>query len=174
VLSKKPARTAKKKKRPSAAAAAASSTDPTFTSPVSATSMTAQSQKEDRRLRDTAGAEEEGAPPAAAAASAAVVTADVKVGSEKGKSTADPSADKETKKGEAVGYHYWHEQANQGTAPKAVPMKLTDAEAAVLLAKELEGTAGGGLSSWNKVRRHSVTPFARVIDRWPWTRFSKH
>lgn len=62
----------------------------------------------------------------------------------------------QAKKG-AVGYHYWHAQANQGTAPKAQPVKLTDEEARKL-AKEMEGSAGAGLSSWNKVREHPAPP----------------
>ena len=66
-------------------------------------------------------------------------------GAEKAEKTMEKA--KKEEKG-AVGYHYWHEQANQGTAPKAAPKKLTDEEAK-MLAKEVEGT-GTGLSSWNK------------------------
>jgi Fe-S cluster assembly iron-binding protein IscA len=46
------------------------------------------------------------------------------------------------------GYHYFHDQANRGTAPAAKPVRLSEAEAAALSAK-LEGSGGKGLSSWN-------------------------
>ena len=64
----------------------------------------------------------------------------------------DAAGGGEPAKKAATGYHYFHEMANKGTAPKAQPVKLTEEEANKL-AKEMEGSAGGGLSSWNKVRR---------------------
>lgn len=67
----------------------------------------------------------------------------------------------QAKKG-AAGYHYWHAQANQGTAPKAQPVKLTDEEASKL-AKDMEGKAGAGLSSWNKVSEHPAPPRGSVL-----------
>ena len=65
-----------------------------------------------------------------------------------------------------VGYHYWHQQANQGTAPKAAPVKLSEEEADKL-AKQMSG--GVGLSSWNQAgtweeRGHTDWAKARVEE----------
>ena len=72
-------------------------------------------------------------------------------------------ASKDASKDATKGYHYWHEQANQGTAPRAQPVKLTEEEAA--LARKLEGSGGSGLSSWNKAgtwEERSHTDWARA------------
>lgn len=77
------------------------------------------------------------------------------------------AAAKATKDKGPVGYHYWHQQANQGTAPKAAPVKLSEEEADKL-AKQMSGT-GAGLSSWNKAgtweeRGHTDWAKARVEE----------
>jgi len=77
------------------------------------------------------------------------------------------AAAKATKDKGPVGYHYWHQQANQGTAPKAAPVKLSEEEADKL-AKQMSGT-GVGLSSWNKAgtweeRGHTDWAKARVEE----------
>lgn len=58
------------------------------------------------------------------------------------------ASESSTKPSQGGGYHYFHDQANRGTAPAAKPKKLSEAEAAALSAK-LEGSGGSGLSSWN-------------------------
>jgi Fe-S cluster assembly iron-binding protein IscA len=58
------------------------------------------------------------------------------------------ASESSTKPSQGGGYHYFHDQANRGTAPAAKPVRLSDAEAAALSAK-LEGSGGKGLSSWN-------------------------
>mmetsp|Transcript_14460 Transcript_14460/g.34882 ORF Transcript_14460/g.34882 Transcript_14460/m.34882 type:complete len:277 (+) Transcript_14460:415-1245(+) len=80
-----------------------------------------------------------------------------------GKSAAKGAA---AKKGEQ-GYHYWHQQANQGTAPRTAPQKLTAEEAAAL--EKEGGDAGGQGSSWNKAgtweeRGHTDWAKARVDE----------
>jgi hypothetical protein len=50
--------------------------------------------------------------------------------------TTPPPAHEKEKDKAAGGYHYWHEQANQGTAPRAQPVKLSEEEA-----KKLESQA---------------------------------
>ena len=77
----------------------------------------------------------------------------------------NPAQGADAKKGAAGGYHYFHEMANRGTAPKAQPVKLSDEEAA--LARKLEGSGGSGLSSWNKAgtweeRGHTAWAKSRV------------
>ena len=64
------------------------------------------------------------------------------------KESTKSSETKSEKTSGGAGYHYFHDMANRGTAPKAQPKKLTDEEAAALSAK-LEGSGGSGLSSWN-------------------------
>ena len=83
-----------------------------------------------------------------------------------GKKTDGPKKTADAKTG--AGYHYFHEQANRGTAPKAQPVKLSEAEAAALTAK-LEGSGGSGLSSWNTAgtweeRTHTKWAEARVSE----------
>ena len=86
-----------------------------------------------------------------------------------GKKTDGPKKTADAKTGHAgAGYHYFHEQANRGTAPKAQPVKLSEAEAAALSAK-LEGSGGSGLSSWNTAgtweeRTHTKWAEARVAE----------
>ena len=86
-----------------------------------------------------------------------------------GKKTDGPKKTADAKTGHAgAGYHYFHEQANRGTAPKAQPVKLSEAEAAALSAK-LEGSGGSGLSSWNTAgtweeRTHTKWAEARVSE----------
>lgn len=86
-----------------------------------------------------------------------------------GKKTDGPKKTADAKTGHAgAGYHYYHEQANRGTAPKAQPVKLSEAEAAALSAK-LEGSGGSGLSSWNTAgtweeRTHTKWAEARVAE----------
>ena len=58
------------------------------------------------------------------------------------------ASESSTKTSGGGGYHYFHDQANRGTAPAAKPVRLSEAEAAALSAK-LEGSGGSGLSSWN-------------------------
>lgn len=58
------------------------------------------------------------------------------------------ASESSTKTNHKGGYHYFHDQANRGTAPAAKPVRLSEAEAAALSAK-LEGSGGSGLSSWN-------------------------
>lgn len=77
-------------------------------------------------------------------------------------------ADGSSTKTKPGGYHYFHDQANRGTAPAARPVKLSEAEAAALSAK-LEGSGGSGLSSWNTAgtweeRTHTKWAEARVAD----------
>jgi Fe-S cluster assembly iron-binding protein IscA len=58
------------------------------------------------------------------------------------------ASESSTKTSGGGGYHYFHDQANRGTAPAAKPVRLSEAEAAALSLK-LEGSGGSGLSSWN-------------------------
>lgn len=44
-----------------------------------------------------------------------------------------------------LSYHYWHAQANSGSAPKATPKKLSAEEAAAL-----DGQGNGAASAWNQ------------------------
>ena len=60
------------------------------------------------------------------------------------------AAAKATKDKGPVGYHYWHQQANQGTAPKAAP--VNDGELKELKAKlksSEEKLVGAWQESWN-------------------------
>jgi hypothetical protein len=71
---------------------------------------------------------------------------------------------KEDKTTGAGGYHYFHERANKGTAPKAEPKRLT-AEEAAALAKRLEGSGGSGLSSWNTAGTWEEREHTRWAER---------
>jgi hypothetical protein len=68
----------------------------------------------------------------------------------------------------AGGYHYFHEMANKGTAPRAQPKKITAAEAEALT-NQLAGSGGSGLSSWNTAgtweeRNHTAWAESRVTE----------
>ena len=78
------------------------------------------------------------------------------------------ASESSTKTSGGGGYHYFHDQANRGTAPAAKPKKLSEAEAAALSAK-LEGSGGSGLSSWNTAgtweeRTHTKWAEGRIAE----------